>query len=333
LLVVASIGFVLTILGCSNTNSSSTNVQTHSISGSLSTADSTGFTGRANPGSGIINGKIYVVDGMGASASVLNTLEVFDPVTNSWSTPQTAGKNIPRAALTAAVVNNKLYVIGGCQLNGTNYIPLSSVEVFDPASNSWSTLSTTGKFTLRWALSSCVVNNKIYVLGGYDGVSQLGTLEVFDPSTNSWSTPQTNGSMTPRTFPGVAVVDGKIYVMGGGTVQGNALNTFEAFDPSTNSWSTPKTDGAMTARYGLASAVVNGIIYAIDGQVGPNYLNSIEAFDPSINTWRVVPVVQSLIPRTGPAANVIGNKIYINAGYNGTLDEEVLMNEVFTQSQ
>src|SRR5579864_6994441 len=79
LLVVASIGFVLTILGCSNTNSSSTNVQTHTISGSLSTADSTGFTGRANPGSGIINGKIYVVDGMGASASVLNTLEVFDP--------------------------------------------------------------------------------------------------------------------------------------------------------------------------------------------------------------------------------------------------------------
>ena len=46
--------------------------------------------------------------------------------------------------------------------------------------------------TGRWELSTCVVDGKIYAIGGAGPVYQaLGTVEVYDPATDSWDTTKT----------------------------------------------------------------------------------------------------------------------------------------------
>jgi N-acetylneuraminic acid mutarotase len=63
----------------------------------------------------VVNGKIYAVGGsagyMGYETLTSNTVEVFDPVTNTWAVG--AELSIPRGALTTSTVNGKLYAIGG----------------------------------------------------------------------------------------------------------------------------------------------------------------------------------------------------------------------------
>lgn len=186
------------------------------------------FTGRGGLTSAVVGGKIYVIGGTNAGpATIVNAVEVFDPVTNKWSTATTTGTFTGRAYLTSAVVNGKIYVIGGINGSGS---AVTTLDVFDPATNTWSTPATTGTFSPRIDLASSVLNGKIYVFGGQKGNSYLNTLEVFDPSTNAWSTPSTTGTFTARNGLTASVVNGVIYVMGGynGITE---LNANEAYTP------------------------------------------------------------------------------------------------------
>jgi N-acetylneuraminic acid mutarotase len=92
---------------------------------------------------------------------------------------------------------------------------LSTVEVFDPATNTWSTPAVTGGFAPLGGAASVVLDGKIYVAGGNDGFGITNRFNVLDPSTNEWSTPTTAGNFTPRNGPSACVVNGNMYVMGG----------------------------------------------------------------------------------------------------------------------
>lgn len=69
--------------------------------------------------------------------------------------------------------------------------------------------------TPRGALSTCVVDGKIYAIGGYPraNVEGLQTVEVYEPSTNEWTAraPMPTG----RRALSASVVNGKIYAIGG----------------------------------------------------------------------------------------------------------------------
>ncbi len=82
-------------------------------------------------GVGVINGIIYVVGGLANprdSTSVLNLVQAYNPVTDTWS----FATNLPaaRRALTASVANGVLYVLGG-NLSG-NGSAVTTNEAFAP---------------------------------------------------------------------------------------------------------------------------------------------------------------------------------------------------------
>ena len=65
--------------------------------------------------------------------------------------------------------------------------------------------------TARYSATAWVVNNKIYVIGGYSWTS-LATNEEYDPSLNTWAT---KTAMTTARYSATAwVVNNKIYVIG-----------------------------------------------------------------------------------------------------------------------
>jgi N-acetylneuraminic acid mutarotase len=127
-----------------------------------------------------VNNKIYAIGG--ALSSFLTTNEEYDPVTNGWTTK--AAMPTARGDLTAAVLNSRVYLIGG--LGGTPATPstiFATIEEYDPASNLW--VSKASMPTARRAPMAAAVNSKIYVIGGVLSysypLSALSTNEEFSP--------------------------------------------------------------------------------------------------------------------------------------------------------
>jgi N-acetylneuraminic acid mutarotase len=162
----------------------------------------------------VVNGKIYVFGGAGGDELVsMSVVEEYDPQTNKWT--KKAVMPFPRYGLTTSVVNAQVYVIGGSETGGfVMPKPVSAVDVYDPATDTW-TENVTQMPTPRWSLSSNVIDGKIYVIGGFDD-NQKGTniVDVYDPLTNTWiqkaNMPTARGMFSTRT------VNGKIYAIGGG---------------------------------------------------------------------------------------------------------------------
>jgi len=135
-------------------------------------------TARNGLGAGVINGKIYAVGGDNGSDQYYAKLEVYDPAPNNWTTK--ASMPTARACPAVEVLNGKLYVIGGYNLVDGNATALNTVEVYDPETDSWTTL--TPMPTARSNDASGAVNGVIYVAGGYDFLGNIfDTLEAFTP--------------------------------------------------------------------------------------------------------------------------------------------------------
>src|SRR5262245_36934066 len=125
-----------------------------------------------------LGGKIYVLGGFtkpekGPTAWVpIDNAWEYDPKADTWKalTPLPTNRGSP----VAAVVNGKIYVIGGAGLHPGSketavhparpHRALGTNEAYDPATNTWETRSTMP--TARNHSAIGVVDNKIYVIAG-----------------------------------------------------------------------------------------------------------------------------------------------------------------------
>jgi RNA polymerase sigma factor (sigma-70 family) len=182
------------------------------------------------PRSGLSNGvvvldeKIYVIGGL-LYPKILSTVEVYDPATDTWT--RKADMPTPRFDHAACVIDSRIYVSGGTSGWPRSAMPLSTVEVYDPASDTWTQSSDMPGF--RQSHSASVVDGKMYIVGGMDfelvepineGMLDEGEVDellsivyVYDPGTDTWTT----SPSLPKSREGhtTNVVDGKIYLIGG----------------------------------------------------------------------------------------------------------------------
>jgi N-acetylneuraminic acid mutarotase len=165
--------------------------------------------------------------------------------------------------------------------------------------------------TARWALSTCVVNGKIYAIGGWPsepGNRVLSILEMYDPTTGTWT--RKADMPTPRCYFSTCVVNGNIYAIGGWD-DSRSISSVETYDPTSDTW-TKKSD-MPTARCDLSTCVVGGRIYAIGGDPG-NYsgLTVVEVYNPETDTW----TREANMPtgRWGLCSSVVDGKIYSIGG-------------------
>jgi N-acetylneuraminic acid mutarotase len=177
--------------------------------------------------------------------------------------------------------------------------------------DAWATKA--NMLTERSGHSTCVVNGKIYVIGGVEDAESttISTVEEYDPETDTWTTK--TDMQTPRSWFGICTVNGKIYAIGGGTsVLGVGLSTVDEYDPVADTW-TSKT-AMPTARYVLSASVVNGKIYAIGGKPahGVTPLTTVEEYDPEADTWTTKTGMNK--ERFGLSTCVVNGKIYAIGG-------------------
>ncbi|MGH9436350.1 MAG: carboxypeptidase regulatory-like domain-containing protein [Terriglobia bacterium] len=183
------------------------------------------------------NDKFYVAFGWLLRDSVMvpnAQLYIYDPVANTWNTgapaPASEGEGV-----SAAVLNNKIYFVGGCR--STSVCGDTTVQVYDPASKAWSAAAPY-PHPVSWASCGAVLG-KLYCVGGTAGDAAYADGYVYNPASNSWSPiapiPVASGGLWGSGYTGSP----EGLVVSGGVTENSTTITNQGFlySPSTNSWS------------------------------------------------------------------------------------------------
>jgi N-acetylneuraminic acid mutarotase len=232
---------------------------------------------------------------------------------DSWTTK--ASMHVARSDLGVAVVNGKIYAVGG--YNGK---ALGTNEEYDSTTDKWT--SKTPMPTPRIEFGIAVSQNKIYCIGGQNSNGATGVNEVYDPATDTWETkaPMLNARWNLQAN----VVRGKIYLIGGQSpgnprmwLVSNDTSLNEVYDPETDSWTTKTPMPTATTNY--VSAVVDDKIYVMGGEFYNLNLNQV--YDAKTDTWSLAASVPGTTLNEAVAGATTGvnapKLIYVIGGYYG----------------
>jgi len=220
-----------------------------------------------------------------------------DAAEDAWATK--APMHVARSNLGVAVVDGKIYAIGGLVGNG---VVTGVNEVYDPETDIWS--SRKSMPTARAYFATAVYQGKVYCIGGAGG----GVNEVYDPATDTW---ETRASLpTPRTSFVTVVYNDRIYVIGGLRGARAYTGVTEVYDPASDKWE--KKASMPNASFPETCVVINGEIYVISGSsVYPESVSYTAAYDGDSDSWTSkapMPVVKL------GAGVVFEDKIYFVGG-------------------
>lgn len=249
----------------------------------------------------LANGNVLVAggmripgDGITYNDRFLTGAEIYDPVTGEW---RPAGNlSVHRTGHTAHLLaDGTVLVIGGStyEISGNfqRYLNHSSAEIYDPATNTWSSAGTMPSPHDGHA-STLLANGDVLVVGGRGDRGPSPKAEIFDGATHIWR--ETGALMTGRYDPRATLLpDGKVLVAGGtGGLYG--LDTAEVYDPATGRWS---ETGRMTARRlnHTATLLPGGKVLVAGGHADLEFEGSInvnlnewdtaELYDPVTGRW------------------------------------------------
>jgi N-acetylneuraminic acid mutarotase len=219
----------------------------------------------------------------------------------------------PRDHLATAFVGGTLYAVGGGTLDGPNPGFLSTVEAYDPATDTWTAKAPMP--TRRESFGLAAANGKLYAIGGVtlgrSGIEAAAAVEEYDPAADRWTAKAP--LPTPRT--GLAVVagpNGKLYAVGG--YRSGPLATVEEYDPAADTWAAKAS--LLKARSSLGLAVLNGKLYAIGG-LTPDLKPTVEEYDPARDRWTYKGPMPANDRRSMGVASVNGKVYAVGGCING----------------
>jgi hypothetical protein len=263
--------------------------QANNISSLIWQKKSTMPSWRYGSASAMAGGKIYLFGGrdyLGAT----NTVFCYDPAADTsrgdpWNS--LADMPIARYGLGAAAVGDTIiYVIGGYD---NDSLPLSAIQAYLPASNSWVT-GLASMPTPRAFLGVASISDSIYAVGGLNSsIAGLCTVEVYLPQSNSWVTVKSlfGGASWGRAGMGLVSVDSfgvkRIHSVGGQRLGGAYLNIHNKYNPITNAWISRSTVPWYIA-FGTA-VNLNDSLYIIGGRNDGGFSNKVGVYNNFANTW------------------------------------------------
>jgi len=152
--------------------------------------------GRHHAAAGTDGKRLYIFGGKGFGsgesgqpANGFNSVEIYDPQTNSWSLsqflPSIAPLPVARSDMGRAVFwAGEFYVMGGETLSGPGATPqktYSRVDVYNPATNTWRLEASLP--TARHGISPALFQGRIFVAGGAPAAGSVSTSLKFETFT------------------------------------------------------------------------------------------------------------------------------------------------------
>jgi hypothetical protein len=187
------------------------------------------------------DGKVLVAGGVDITSDNLNgtllaSAELYDPSSGTWSA--TGNMGTAREGHTATLLPDGTVLVAGGVGNGLmaggSRAFLTSAELYDPASRTW---TTTGRMTRPrgGAVATLLPNGKVLVVGGAvsyknGSIVDPDSAELYDPASGTWTATRKmvfGGGSAAMLLP-----DGKVLVAGG---QGPG-DLAQLYDPSSGTW-------------------------------------------------------------------------------------------------
>lgn len=152
--------------------------------------------------------------------------EVLDVRSGRWERIPDAPS--ARNSAAAAVIGDKIYVVGGRQMvrqadGRQRPVNVATLEVYDPAAKRWETRAPMPQ--AQGGLAAAAVGGKLYAFGGEQFVPTskvFGDAWVYDPATDRWSA--LPPMPAPRHGHGAAAIGNRIFLVGGGEKVGVAAS-------------------------------------------------------------------------------------------------------------
>ena len=210
------------------------------------------------------DGRVLMAPGSSGTIS-----EYYDVGLDQWF-PTAGNVQIPRSeTATVLLPNGKVLLVGGGDGTGT-------AELFDPATDTWSTTAATAN-EIFGPTATLLPSGQVLLTGGV----ATQTAEVFDPEAEMWVAPApTDMAFQRRLHTATLLPNGKVLVTGGFS-NGNKA---ELYDPAANSFSAA-LDMATSRYLHTATLFSDGKVLVAGGFDGVTQTAAVELYDPGFGTW------------------------------------------------
>lgn len=158
---------------------------------------------------------------------------VHDPADGSWTTARPAPT--ARSSAAGAVVDGRLYVVGGRRRGPGGLENLGALERYDPEADRWESLRPLPR--PAGGLAGAALDGALYCFGGErfgpGGGEVFGSTWAYRPEADEWR--EMPPMPTPRHGLAAAAVDGRVWAVGGNTepaVGGATSSVAEALVPA-----------------------------------------------------------------------------------------------------
>ena len=269
------------------------------------------------------NGWVLLAGGVDPSTGQGSTrATLYDPVSNTYkpATPMASA----RVGHTATLLGNgQVLVVGGWTLAPMAFSLVTSAELYDPLTNTWTAAGTQPpQVGYHTATRLADPHQRVLVLGESGGINQFA---LYDPVSNAWTAATNLPAGGPLDLHTASLLgNGQVLVAGGANGAGTAsLNTTWLYTPS----SVPGGDAWLqvgnlgTARQGHSATVMaDGSVLVTGGADGAGgFLASGECFSLSSSQWVAAGTLQT--PRAKFGATLLATgKILVEGGLNGSGD-------------
>lgn len=224
----------------------------HPESGTFSATGSMSTPREGHSATLLRDGRVLIAGGSSNGITTTSSAEVYDPRTGSFTLVGPMG--VPREAHTSTLLKNGKVLIAGGGRGGMpgGYIVYATAEIFDPITNSFSTLNAHMVVDRVGQAAALLDDGRVLLAGGKSGkilspfgggslfsLAPLNSAEVFDPETNSF---RSVGAMQMTHYLGVAtrLENGMVLIAGGWNSQGTIIGGqrfADLFDPTRNIFS------------------------------------------------------------------------------------------------
>ncbi len=252
----------------------------------------------------LANGKVLVAGGQTIFDNTVNTAELYDPATESFSPTGSLVISVEFPA-TALLPDGDVLLAGGYSENESGAALVAGAELYNPTSGSWTPTGSLDEAS-DGLTATALDSGKVLVTGFTASTGPGSTPELYDPASGSFAlTPPlpvageyglvsklqdgevllTNGpngasalydpatdawtatgSLATAHNGGTATLltSGEVLVVGGVTDAGTAVAAAELYDPATGAWS--PTDSLPEGRWGQSAALLpNGSVVIAGG--------------------------------------------------------------------
>ncbi len=203
----------------------------------------------------------------------------YNPSTDTWRSLANSPLD-GRIEPTAVWTGTEMIVFGGFEIDGEVWNSFGDGARYNPTTDSWSTLSSSGAPSSRTAHTAVWTGNEMLIWGGryLPDYTFLDTGARYNPANNTWTSIPTSGAPTARAAH-VAVWSGTRMIVWGGYSDPSPVEESSGgeYSPSCNTWTATATSGAPDARFfgGGADAVwTSGGMFIHGGWDYPYTLNS-----------------------------------------------------------